>query len=374
MVGKKIRAYREFRGYSQIQLAELSGINVGTIRKYELGIRNPKPDQLEKIATALGLNVSVFLDFNIETVGDVLSLLFSIDDSVNLSLAETPDQKVSLTFDNPTMQDFFRKWCQFKNVYEKEKAEILAIEDENKRNFSLIQFNDGTALNDKYTLRTFPIWDSNLFHGGTSCHLSTSWALAEASRLRHDKNGMQLVGKQLEWTFGHNPFNQTLMYGVGYNFAPQFAYCTKNVVGSLAVGMDCIRGDKPHWNGSTYATCKEMWIAPVNRFMGTVAAFNENIDSLKQKHNIQISIEKEDMSASSQKAVIRLIGEGTHQLAMHLQNATTDFQPQKVALVKGEEKKIEVTFNIQDTNKPFVAAIIADANVQLINDVSGAYY
>ena len=61
MVGKKIRAFREFRGYSQIQLAELSGINVGTIRKYELGIRNPKPDQLEKIATALGLNVIVFL-------------------------------------------------------------------------------------------------------------------------------------------------------------------------------------------------------------------------------------------------------------------------------------------------------------------------
>ena len=141
MVGKKIRAFREFRGYSQIQLAELSGINVGTIRKYELGIRNPKPDQLEKIATALGLNVSVFLDFKIETVGDVLSLLFSIDDSVNLSLAETPDQKVALTFDNPTMQDFFRKWCQFKNVYEKEKAEILAIEDEDKRQEELDKLN-----------------------------------------------------------------------------------------------------------------------------------------------------------------------------------------------------------------------------------------
>ena len=68
MIGEKIRAYREFRGLSQVQLAELSGINVGTIRKYELGIRNPKPDQLEKIASALGLNVSIFLDFNIETV------------------------------------------------------------------------------------------------------------------------------------------------------------------------------------------------------------------------------------------------------------------------------------------------------------------
>ena len=140
MVGKKIRAFREFRGYSQIQLAELSGINVGTIRKYELGIRNPKPDQLEKIATALGLNVSVFLDFNIETVGDVLSLLFSIDDSVNLSL----------TFDNPTMQDFFRKWCQFKNVYEKEKAEILAIEDADKRQEELDKLN---ATQEEWKLR-----------------------------------------------------------------------------------------------------------------------------------------------------------------------------------------------------------------------------
>ena len=45
MVGKKNSgSFREFKGYSQIQLAELSGINVGTIRKYELGIRNPKPD------------------------------------------------------------------------------------------------------------------------------------------------------------------------------------------------------------------------------------------------------------------------------------------------------------------------------------------
>ena len=31
------------------------------------------------------------------------------------------------------MQDFIKKWCQFKNAYEKEKAEILAIKDESKR-------------------------------------------------------------------------------------------------------------------------------------------------------------------------------------------------------------------------------------------------
>lgn len=155
MVGKKIRAYREFRGLNQIQLAELSGINVGTIRKYELGIRNPKPDQLEKIASALGLNVSIFLDFNIETAGDVLSLLFAIDDSVDLSLApasaDDPNPNaVSFTFKNPTLQDFIQKWCQFKNVYEKEKAEILAIEDETRRQEEL---NKLEAVHEEWKLR-----------------------------------------------------------------------------------------------------------------------------------------------------------------------------------------------------------------------------
>ena len=80
----------------------------------------------------------------------MLSLLFSIDDSVNLSLAETPEQKISLTFDNPTMQDFFRKWCQFKNVYEKEKSEILAIEDKDKRQTELDKLN---ATQEEWKLR-----------------------------------------------------------------------------------------------------------------------------------------------------------------------------------------------------------------------------
>lgn len=98
----------------------------------------------------MGLNVSVFLDFNIETVGDVLSILFAIDDSVDLSLLEISNQKIALTFDNPTMQDFFKKWCQFKNVYEKEKAEILTIEDENKRQEELDKLN---ATQEEWKLR-----------------------------------------------------------------------------------------------------------------------------------------------------------------------------------------------------------------------------
>lgn len=141
-VGKKIRLYREYRGLNQIELAEQAHINVGTIRKYELGLRNPKPDQLEKIASALGLNVSVFLDFNIETVGDVLSLLFAIDDAVDLSLNDLSDfeknpDTVGFSFKNTTLQEALKRWCEFKNVYEKDKAEILEIKDENKKRMEL---------------------------------------------------------------------------------------------------------------------------------------------------------------------------------------------------------------------------------------------
>ena len=156
MVGNKIRAYREFRGFSQVQLAHLSGINVGTIRKYELGIRKPKPDQLHKIAAALGLNVSVFLDFSIETVGDVLSLLYAIDDAVDLSLTKlSEDGKTSdpvvLKFKKPMLQKFMHQWCEFKAAYEHDKSRILTIEDEEKRNAELQHLEQ---MQEEFKLRT----------------------------------------------------------------------------------------------------------------------------------------------------------------------------------------------------------------------------
>ena len=50
--GEKIKYFRNMRGISQETLGQLSGINSATIKKYEYGIRNPKPDQLLKIANA----------------------------------------------------------------------------------------------------------------------------------------------------------------------------------------------------------------------------------------------------------------------------------------------------------------------------------
>ena len=62
MVGENIRKFRKEKGFTQKKLGELSGINEVQIRQYELGKANPKIETIEKIASALGVNVLSLLN------------------------------------------------------------------------------------------------------------------------------------------------------------------------------------------------------------------------------------------------------------------------------------------------------------------------
>ena len=66
-------------------LGNLSGINSATIKKCEYGIRNLKPDQLLKITNALDNSINLFMDLDIETVSDVLSLLLKLDAQADMN-------------------------------------------------------------------------------------------------------------------------------------------------------------------------------------------------------------------------------------------------------------------------------------------------
>ena len=149
------------------------------------------------------------------------------------------------------------------------RADMLTPDD-------LEQYEAGTQLNEHYAIRTFPIWKNHVFHGATNFHLSQAWALASAAKLLEDREAMHLVQEQLEWTLGRNPFGASLMYGVGYNYAPNFVYCTKNVKGAIPVGVDCFHRDEPFWNGTANATSHEVWVEPVSRFVGTLATYLSN--------------------------------------------------------------------------------------------------
>lgn len=136
----------------------------------------------------------------------------------------------------------------------------------------------GTPVSRHYVMRTFPVWESHVFHGATNIQLSQAWALALAATLLEDREAMDLVQTQLEWTLGRNPFSSSLMYGVGYNYAPLFVYTTRHVAGAIPVGIDSFHDDEPFWNGTAHATSHEIWIEPVSRFLGTLSLYLKSRD------------------------------------------------------------------------------------------------
>lgn len=123
-VGEKIRTYRKMRGISQKMLGQLAGgINEVTIRKYEAGDRNPKPDQLLKIADALGISINIFMDFDIETVSDVLSLIFKMDEQLDVEFTGKKNKKgeyapdsIALKFNNPLINEKLAKWARTRDL------------------------------------------------------------------------------------------------------------------------------------------------------------------------------------------------------------------------------------------------------------------
>ncbi|WP_455391340.1 helix-turn-helix domain-containing protein [Frisingicoccus sp.] len=124
-VGEKIKTFRNMRGISQNILGELAGIDGTTIRKYELGSRNPKPDQLLKIANALGVSINVFTDFDIETASDVLTLLFKMDEQIDMEIDGEKDKDgnlipdtIYIRFKHPEINSRLAKFAKAKKLQE----------------------------------------------------------------------------------------------------------------------------------------------------------------------------------------------------------------------------------------------------------------
>ena len=85
--GEKIRYFRTSHELTQEQLASQSGLSISALQKYESDERKPKPEQLLKISDALGISINIFMDFDIRTVSDLFSLLFRMEEQVQLILS-----------------------------------------------------------------------------------------------------------------------------------------------------------------------------------------------------------------------------------------------------------------------------------------------
>ena len=233
-------------------------------------------------------------------------------------------------------------------------------------NYGLIQYEDGTQLNDNYAIRTFPIWHDHFYHGGTQVHLSNAWAQAVAASLVNDEEGMGVAQKQLEWVMGRNPFCQSLMYGVGYDYSPLYVYCTRNIVGALGVGVDSFKDDEPFWSSTASTTTKEIWVSPVSRFLGTLATFlGEDCDAAEVKLN---------MTREGDSVTAVLEGFGKHTIELRLFNASSDFNIDEVELSPDKPMTISFRLEEKDLTKPFVATLIVDGDLDNSVTLTGASY
>lgn len=130
----------------------------------------------------------------------------------------------------------------------------------------LRQVREGIRLDDTHFLRRFPVW--NELRGNSGVLLSQARALSAAASLLGDPRLTELAWTQLEWHLGRNPFAQSLMYGIGHNYTPQYSAMSGNIVGGLPVGIQT-RGadDIPYWPASTCYNYAEIWVHSSTRFL-----------------------------------------------------------------------------------------------------------
>jgi hypothetical protein len=129
-----------------------------------------------------------------------------------------------------------------------------------------IQVRQGVKMDDTHFLRMFPVWQA--FRGNSSIILSSGITLAAANQLLKDPEMKSIAQSQLEFLVGKNPFSESLMYGEGYNFSPQYAAFTGDVTGGLPVGMlTYAERDVPYWKTSVLHNYKEIWGQPGFHFM-----------------------------------------------------------------------------------------------------------
>jgi hypothetical protein len=132
------------------------------------------------------------------------------------------------------------------------------------------QILQGIKMDENHYLRMFPVWQA--FRGNSSVILSSGIGLASANQLLKDQEMHDIALAQLEWMMGRNPFSQSLMYGEGYGFSPQYAVFTGDVTGGLPVGI-LTRDDLdiPYWKAAVLHNYKEIWGQPAFRIMELIS-------------------------------------------------------------------------------------------------------
>ena len=74
---------------------------------------------------------------------------------------------------------------------------------------------------------------------------------------------------------GRNPFNQSLVWGEGYHYTPQYSAMSGDLVGSFSVGVESQRNeDIPYYPDAACYNYKEVWVFPAMGFLNIMAEYD----------------------------------------------------------------------------------------------------
>ncbi|MCR5755284.1 MAG: helix-turn-helix domain-containing protein [Acetatifactor sp.] len=125
-LGENIRRLRKERKMTLKELGSLVGVSESYMRAYEVGDRHPKPDKIEKIAIALGVNPETLQNAEFDSV-TAMHRIFQIFRSYNGELSMDKDGNISISF--ATLQTYFRYWHDRYKAYQEDLAKCDQIKD-----------------------------------------------------------------------------------------------------------------------------------------------------------------------------------------------------------------------------------------------------
>ena len=121
-----IKYYRSLCKMSQADLGKASEINTVQIKQYEEGRRNPKIDQINKIAEALNVSSNAFLDNNVNAIGDIMAYIIALDEQTDFTINCEKDEDgnylpetLSFSFKNINVNKRIVEYLKYKeSVYD----------------------------------------------------------------------------------------------------------------------------------------------------------------------------------------------------------------------------------------------------------------
>lgn len=93
IIGRNLTTFRKANNFNQDQVASFLGITRSAYSNYELGIREPSIDILEKAASLFGCELSTFFEEDEKAVNNMLVGAFRIDSLNQHDMNEIADFK-----------------------------------------------------------------------------------------------------------------------------------------------------------------------------------------------------------------------------------------------------------------------------------------